>query len=279
MSNMITLVAARGQLVSLVLAMVTVMRSGPRPENRRISPREAANLKAMELQIAEELLVERTGRSGVTLGRVPEREARQRRAARGGLHCTNLADLLHGQEALSGAHWLSELQIAPGPGRDHSAPGLKDMIQICLAERTWREEPEWPATLPFCIDPSRILPSEASRQRAARGAKKEDQAAGRGWRRWPRSAPARLFLRSKRQSFRAGIVIRECFEENIKPLALATGMRSAYEPQGRGAAACQGAPGLRSSGPDSRTHRGHDLKPPSCEYLARSWLEAFFLNE
>ena len=48
-------------------------------------------------------------------------------------------------------------------------------------------------------------------------------------------------------------MIRERFEENIEPLALATGMRSAYEPQGRGAAACQGPPGRARPAPGLST--------------------------
>ena len=47
-----------------------------------------------------------------------------------------------------------------------------------------------------------------ARGRAAEGAKAlkdRKRLAGKGERRWPRSAPARLFLGSKRLSFRAGI--------------------------------------------------------------------------
>jgi len=57
--------------------------------------------------------------------------------------------ILAWHETVSWAHWLSELQIARILAEIVRPPGLKDMIQSRLAQRTRREGRDWPATSPL----------------------------------------------------------------------------------------------------------------------------------
>jgi len=71
---------------------------------------------------------------------------------------------------------------------------IEDMIQSCLTERLDAKSNEWPATFsPSMSDHGQGLGEREARRRRRPGRLRAlIRFAGRGWQKWPRSAPARL---------------------------------------------------------------------------------------